>query len=243
MPANGLLRKAKNDEPRTTLSSAAEIRTLFDRIAPVYDRLNDWLSLGQHRVWKRMAVKWANPRPGDVALDVCCGSGDLALLLHREVGERGRVIGADFAPAQLQIAAYRNPDIEWIEADALALPFADNAFDCATMGYGLRNVTDIPRSLGELYRVLKPGAIAAILDFHRPENAIARDFQQWYLDNLVVPIARHFGVEQDYAYIAPSLDRFPQGREQVQIAREVGFKEAVHYAIAGELMGVLVVTK
>lgn len=229
--------------------SSSEIRAIFDRIAPVYDQLNDWLSVGQHRIWKQMAVKWSNPRPGDTCIDLCCGSGDLALRLARQVGATGYVYGVDFSPRQLAIAQeraqhqYPHPPISWVEADVLNLPFDDNKFDAAAMGYGLRNVTDIPRSLKELHRVLKPGAKAAILDFHRPSNSHLRAFQQWYLDTLVVPVAQQLGLTEEYAYISPSLDRFPTGREQVELARQAGFAAPTHYPIAEGMMGVLVVTK
>ena len=172
--------------------TSSQVQTIFNRIAPVYDQLNDWLSLGQHRIWKQMAVKWSQAKPGDNVLD---------------------------------------------------LPFEDNYFDAATMGYGLRNVTDIPRSLKELHRVLKNSAKAAILDFHRPKNSQTRAFQQWYLDNLVVPIANHLGLTEEYAYISPSLDRFPTGGEQVNLAIEAGFANATHYPIASGMMGILVLTK
>lgn len=225
------------------------IRDIFDRIAPVYDSLNDWLSLGQHRIWKQMTVKWSNAKPGDTCLDLCCGSGDLAQMLARRVGATGKVFGVDFSSAQLAIARQRLQTlyppipIDWIQADALNLPFPDNHFDAATMGYGLRNVTDIPRALQQLHRVLKGGAKAAILDFHRPSNALTSSFQQWYLDNLVVPAAQKFGLTEEYAYISPSLDKFPIGSEQVQLALQAGFATATHYPIVGGTMGVLVVTK
>lgn len=228
--------------------AASEIQALFDRIAPVYDTLNQELSFGLHQVWKRMAVKWTQAQPGHQALDVCCGSGDLALLLAQAVGQKGTVVGLDFAPAQLAIARERGRDrypqhnLTWLEGDALALPFETATFDCATMGYGLRNVTDIPRCLQELHRVLKPGAKAAILDFHRPVNPTVQTLQKWYLDTIVVPAADRLGLKQDYAYIMPSLERFPQGPEQVALAQEAGFENAIHYPIMGGLMGVLVVT-
>ncbi|OUL17656.1 bifunctional demethylmenaquinone methyltransferase/2-methoxy-6-polyprenyl-1,4-benzoquinol methylase [Nostoc sp. T09] len=226
-----------------------EIRAIFDRIAPVYDQLNDWLSLGQHRIWKAMAIKWSNSKPGDICLDLCCGSGDIAIGLARRVGATGHVYGVDFSSNLLAMAKERSqrqclqPTITWVEADVLDLPFEDNKFDAATMGYGLRNVKDIPRSLKELYRVLKPGAKAAILDFHRPENPQLRSFQQWYLENIVVPAATQLGVKEEYAYISPSLDRFPIGKEQVELASQVGFAAATHYPIANGMMGVLVVSK
>ncbi|HIK05086.1 MAG TPA: bifunctional demethylmenaquinone methyltransferase/2-methoxy-6-polyprenyl-1,4-benzoquinol methylase UbiE [Trichormus sp. M33_DOE_039] len=226
-----------------------DIRAIFDRIAPVYDQFNDWLSLGQHRIWKEMAIKWSAAQTGDTCLDLCCGSGDLALSLAKRVGTTGQVYGVDFSCNLLAAAKERSQThysqfaISWVEADVLNLPFENNQFDAATMGYGLRNVTDIRRSLQELYRVLKPGKRAAILDFHRPNNQQFRAFQQWYLDHIVVPMAEHMGMKEEYAYISPSLDRFPQGREQVELAYQVGFTSATHYPIANGMMGVLVVLK
>ncbi len=208
--------------------------------------MNNWLSFGQHHIWKGMTIKWANPQLGDVALDLCCGSGDLTRLLAKEVGD-GRVIGVDFSCELLAIAQtktnYSQQNLEWVEADVLKLPFEDNSFDCATMGYGLRNVVDIPLCLQELHRVLKPGAKAAILDFHRPSQPYITQFQEWYLKTLVVPTAERLGVKSEYDYIAPSVERFPIGTEQVKLAYEAGFAQATHYAIALEMMGILVITK
>ena len=227
----------------------SEIRSIFNRIAPVYDQFNDWLSLGQHRIWKEMTVKWSAANTQDICLDLCCGSGDLAFRMARRVGTSGEVYAVDFSEQLLEIAkqrskdCYPNPYITWVEADVQELPFDNNKFDAATMGYGLRNVTDIPLCLSEVHRVLKSGAKAAILDFNRPQNNLMRDFQNWYLDNLVVPTATQMGLKEEYAYINPSLERFPSRTEQVKIAREVGFANAVHYPIANGMMGVLVVTK
>ncbi|MBE9191745.1 bifunctional demethylmenaquinone methyltransferase/2-methoxy-6-polyprenyl-1,4-benzoquinol methylase UbiE [Gloeocapsopsis crepidinum LEGE 06123] len=229
--------------------TSTEIRNIFDRIAPVYDQMNDWLSLGQHRIWKQMTVKWSCAKTGDKCLDLCCGSGDLALRLSRVVGTTGEVYGVDFSPQLLAIAQqrsqqqYPSSSITWIEADVLELPFADNSFDAATMGYGLRNVVDIPHCFQELHRVLKPRTTAAILDFHRPSNSQVRAFQQWYLDTLVVPLARQLGLTEEYAYISPSLERFPTGQEQIKLAQQVGFTEVTHYPIANGMMGVLTIKK
>jgi demethylmenaquinone methyltransferase/2-methoxy-6-polyprenyl-1,4-benzoquinol methylase len=230
--------------------NSEQIQAIFDRIAPVYDQMNDWLSLGQHRIWKQMAVSWSQAQTGDTALDLCCGSGDLAYLLARQVGVDGTVYGVDFSTQQLAIAQSRPTPITlstaamtWIEADVLDLPFSENTFDCATMGYGLRNLVDIPSSLKELHRVLKPGAVAAILDFHRPNSMVLRQFQQWYLDYLVVPMAETRGLKPEYAYINPSLERFPDGQQQVALSQAAGFTSATHYAIAGGMMGVLVIQK
>jgi demethylphylloquinol methyltransferase len=233
-----------------TSNSAANVRQIFDRIAPVYDDLNDWLSLGQHRIWKKMTVRWINPQPGQTVLDLCCGSGDLAIMLARHVAPSGQVFGVDFACAQLEIASQKlaaYPQLQncvaWQEGDALALQFADLTFDGATMSYGLRNVVDIPQCLAELHRVLKPGAIAAILDFHHPSDPLMTKFQQFYLDRIVVPAAKLRGVTEEYEYIAPSLARFPIGKEQEKSAIAAGFTKATHYQIANGMMGILVLTK
>jgi demethylphylloquinol methyltransferase len=225
------------------------VQNIFNRIAPVYDQINDLLSLGQHRIWKLMAIKWVNPQVGNRGLDLCCGSGDLTQQLAEQIGKSGLVYGVDFSQEMLTIADKKHHEgdnhypIKWIEADVLNLPFADNYFDCAVMGYGLRNVVNIPQCLAEIYRVLKPDTKVAILDFHKPYNYSLRSFQQWYLDNLVVPVAKQFGLTEEYAYIQPSLDKFPTGREQVKLGYEAGFTQAVHYPIAGGMMGVLVLTK
>jgi demethylphylloquinol methyltransferase len=249
--------------PPTAPPTATDIQGLFDRIAPVYDSLNERLSFGLHRVWKRMAVRWSGAAPGQQVLDVCCGSGDLALMLARQVGATGTVYGVDFSAELLAVAEARSrsvsfresrsggelrrthavPPMHWVQGDALALPFDANMFDAATMGYGLRNLTDIPQGLAELRRVLKPGASAAILDFLRPQGWVAEQFQRWYLETLVVPTAKDMGLTDEYAYIGPSVDRFPTGPEQVALARQAGFDRAVHYPIAGGLMGVLVVSR
>jgi demethylphylloquinol methyltransferase len=230
--------------------TSTDIQAIFNRIAPVYDKLNNDLSLGIHWVWKQMAVTWSGAQAGDTCLDICCGSGDLTQLLAKQVGNTGKVIGADFAPAQLANAAAKIDRvyppltwIEWVEADALNLPFTDDYFDAATMGYGLRNVTDIPRCLAELHRVLKADRKVAILDFHRPQGKLIRRFQQWYLDAIVVPKATQLGMTDEYAYLNPSLDRFPTGTEQVQLGLAAGFSQAIHYPIASGMMGVLVLTK
>ena len=229
---------------------------LFSTISPVYDELNDELSFGMHRVWKRMAVKWSGATRGNAALDVCCGSGDLALLLSDAVGGRGRVTGLDFSGAMLRDAAAREAErnrkrflegppapMTWVQGDAMELPFEDASFDAATMGYGLRNVSSIPAALSELRRVLRPGCSAAILDFNNSENPVADTLQAFFLERVVVPAAEAKGVGDEYRYLRPSILRFPTGREQEKLALEAGFESATHYEIGFGLMGVLVATR
>jgi demethylmenaquinone methyltransferase/2-methoxy-6-polyprenyl-1,4-benzoquinol methylase len=228
--------------------SAQDINSIFNRIAPIYDQLNDSLSLGSHRLWKKMALRFAEPSQGEVWLDLCCGSGDMAGLLAQKVAPTGRVIGVDFAESQLAIAKHKFPAhvqqyIQWQVGDALSLQFASASFDGVTIAYGLRNVVDMHQCLREMYRVLKQGGRAVVLDFHLPDNYLWRQFQEFYLRNIVVPTAKLYGMEQEYAYIFPSLLRFPQGRAQEQLALNCGFASAMHYAIAGGMMGILVLTK
>lgn len=232
-----------------TTPTSQDVQALFDRIAPVYDQLNDRFSLGQHKIWKQMAVKWSQPTAGATYLDLCCGSGDLAQLLARQLGPTGTIFAVDFSPQQLAIArqrwqpAARTAPIHWVEGDALQIPFDEETFQGVTMGYGLRNVVDIPACLQEIYRVLVPGGRAAILDFHRPTNQWVKQFQSWYLQTVVVPLAQSLGLREEYAYLQPSLDRFPSGTEQVELAQQAGFAQATHYPIAGGTMGVLVLQK
>lgn len=242
-----------------TSSAANERQALFNDIAPVYDRLNDQLSLGLHRAWKRCAVKWCGATIGARALDVCCGSGDVAIKLSDAVGATGAVVGLDFAANQLKYAGEKEASrraelgeyaesrmapIEWIEGDALALPFEDDSFDCATIAYGLRNVSDIPLALRELRRVVRPGAKVAVLDFNNPTDATTASVQGFVLDNIVVPFADLNGVAAEYRYLRPSIERFPRGQEQVDLARDAGFCQAEFYELQpGGLMGCLVATK
>ena len=228
---------------------------LFNTISPVYDELNDQLSFGMHTVWKRMTVKWSGAAPGCSALDVCCGSGDLAFLLADKVGGNGSVVGLDFSASMLDDASAReaakknsgisgaSSSIRWVQGDAMDLPFADNSFDAATMGYGLRNVSSIPAALKELLRVLRPGCRVAILDFNNSSDSLVDGAQDWLLENVVVPAAESKGVGDEYRYLRPSIKNFPQGREQERLALEAGFWKAKHYEIGFGLMGVLVAAK
>lgn len=192
---------------RAQSTPATERQELFNKIAPAYDLLNDVLSGGLHRVWKAAAVQWSRARPGDTVLDICCGSGDVALRLAAVVGPTGRVTGLDFALEQLAVAARREAPlfesepggrarVNWTEGDATALPFEDASFDAATCGYGLRNVVDQRRCLAELARVLRPSGRAVLLDFNHSESEAVTAVQSALLDTLVVPAASLAGLTE-----------------------------------------------
>jgi ubiquinone/menaquinone biosynthesis methyltransferase len=223
-----------------------QVRDLFDRIAPAYDNLNDLLSLGLHRLWKRQAVAWLAPRHGQRLLDLCCGTGDLALVLAEKVRPGGLVLGVDAAEAPLERARIRAQAQPWLplefrQGDAAATGLADAWADGVVMAYGLRNLPEPGAGLQELRRLLRPGGRAAVLDFNRPadpEGTTAR-FQRFYLRQLVVPLARRAGLEAQYAYLERSLERFPTGAQQEDLARSAGFALARHRLLAGGQMGLL----
>ena len=219
------------------------VQELFEQIAPRYDQLNDLLSFGLHRLWKRQAIAWLQPQPGQHLLDLCCGTGDLALVLADRVRPGGSVLGIDAAAAPLAVAAHRAAAqpwlaVSWQQGDALATGLASASCDGAVIAYGLRNLADPGAGLVELRRLLRDGGRAAVLDFNRTSGAVA-SFQSFYLRRLVVPTAERFGIPEHYAYLEESLQRFPTGSEQQQLAWRAGFSEVRHRPLAGGLMGLL----
>eukprot|EP00963_Diacronema_lutheri_P014243 scaffold2858_cov659-Pavlova_lutheri.AAC.214 len=248
-----MARMAPSTSTSTSFGTSARRMALFDSIAPVYDGMNDAMSLGAHRVWKRMAVRWSGAKPGHVAMDACCGSGDIAMRLADVVGRHGKVYGVDFAEEQLAYAKKkesrratplsRRAKVEWRQADALHLPFEDETFDAATCGYGLRNLTDHRKGLEELHRVVKPGAKVAVLDFNHAEDEKLDQMQATLLHSVVVPVARSLGVSSEYEYIRDSIQAYPTGAELRALAIDVGFRSASYYPIGFGLMGCLVVQK
>ena len=226
---------------------ADAVEQLFNDAAPSYDRLNDWLSFGLHRQWKRQLVLTLSPQSGEQWLDLCCGTGDLALVLARHLRPGGNVIGVDAAAAPLAIAARRSAKrpwlpVQWRQGDALNLQMPDGCADGAVMAYGLRNLADPAAGLRELRRVLRDGGRAGLLDFNRlPAGSAAAVFQLTYLRRVVVPVAARAGLADHYAYLEESLKRFPDGPAQQQLALDAGFREARHQTLAGGLMGLLTV--
>ena len=223
----------------------AAVEQLFEAVAPRYDVLNDILSLGLHRHWKRQLVRSMKPGPGEIWLDLCCGTGDLALMLARGVRPSGRVIALDSASAPLERAQQRQRrepwlPVEWLQGDALDSGLKAGCADGAVMAYGLRNLQSPETGLREMRRLLRSGGRAGILDFNRldPDDADGR-FQRFYLRKLVVPIAASFGLREHYSYLEDSLKAFPDGREQESLALAAGFSKARHRSIVAGQMGLL----
>lgn len=204
-----------------------DVRSMFDRIAPVYDLMNRAMTMGLDRRWRRLAAR-AVVRPGDGVLDACCGTGDLALAA-RAAG--GKVVGVDFSERMLARARRKSDEIEWVRADALALPFADGAFDVATVGFGIRNLADLEAGLRELARVLEPGGRLACLEITRPRGARRPFFRLWF-DGLVPLAGKLLPGGSAYSYLPASVRRFP-GPEDLAAALERSGFEAVSWRLLG----------
>jgi demethylmenaquinone methyltransferase/2-methoxy-6-polyprenyl-1,4-benzoquinol methylase len=199
---------------------AEGVRTMFDRIAPVYDAMNHVMTAGLDRRWRRVAAE-AVVRPGDRVLDACCGTGDFALA---DVRAGGRVTGLDFSDRMLERARAKSSAVEWIQGDALALPFEDGSFDAATVGFGVRNLEDLERGLAELRRVLRPGGRLGVLEITRPRGALAPFYRLWF-EKGVPLVGRVVSGSSAYTYLPASVRRFPGPEDLAGLLREAGFGE------------------
>jgi demethylmenaquinone methyltransferase/2-methoxy-6-polyprenyl-1,4-benzoquinol methylase len=189
---------------------AASVRAMFDRISGVYDRMNSVMTAGMHHHWRERAVDLARVGEGSRALDVATGTGDLAAALRRRVGPGGRVVGSDFSERMLERARAKAPDVHFEWADALALPYADDEFDAATVGFGVRNFADLPRGLAELARVVRPGGRVVVLEITTPQRPPLSWFFRVWFDRVVPAIGRLAGDPDAYTYLPSSVRRFPE---------------------------------
>jgi len=239
---------------------AAKVNALFSRIAPRYDLLNDFQSLGLHRYWKRRVIQLAGARPGLRALDICCGTGDLTLALARCGAE---TVGLDFSEQMLELAGHRRPEGEvggrkpgltpqpgkpmrraarsphFVRGDAQRLPFADDSFDLVTVGYGLRNLANWESGLREMQRVAKPGGRLVALDFGKPHNPLWRGVYFGYL-GLFVPLLGGVlgGSASAYAYILESLRHYPAPHDLAARMRALGLAKVRVVNLLGGVMAI-----
>jgi len=211
---------------------APRVRGMFSRLAWRYDLVNDVMSFGLHRRWKRQTMDVALKRPAGRAaprvLDLCCGSGDLCFLAEERGA--GAVVGADFTLPMLAVARRRRREggrrSAFVQADALALPFPDASFDAITISYGLRNIADMPRALAEMRRVLAPGGRAVVLDFGKPDNWIVGALYGGFLRTMMPAVGWLFhGDPETYLYIPASLRLFPAQRGVESLMRQAGFSK------------------
>ena len=216
------------------------VRRMFDRIAPVYDAMNRVMTAGLDRRWRRITVA-ETVRPGDRVLDACCGTGDLALAA---LVRTPHVVGLDFSERMIERARAKSAEVEWVQGDVLALPFADESFDAVTVGFGVRNVDDLEAGLHELRRVLRTGGRLGILEITHPRGVLAPFYRVWF-DRVVPLLGKVLPGGSAYTYLPASVRRFPgpeelaaqleaSGFSAVRFRRFAGGIVALHVAEAGQ---------
>jgi demethylmenaquinone methyltransferase/2-methoxy-6-polyprenyl-1,4-benzoquinol methylase len=214
------------------------VRGMFDRIAPVYDVMNHVMTAGLDRRWRKLAVQevvW----PGDRVLDACCGTGDLAVEAER-LG--GRVVGLDFSERMLERARKKSGAIEWVQGDALELPFGNGEFDAATVGFGVRNLADLEGGLRELARVLRPGGKLAVLEITRPRGILKPFFRLWF-DVFVPLVGKVLPGGKAYTYLPASVRRFPGPEDLTALLGRAGFADVRYRLLGGGIVALHVGVK
>jgi len=220
---------------------AEKVNDLFAAVAPRYDLINDLQSFGMHRLWKRKLIKMAQVKPGSKALDLCCGTGDVAFALAAQGAE---VLGVDFSGPMLSVAKQRQArdrveHVEFVRGDALKLPAADSSVDVLTISYGLRNLSDFEGGLKEMLRVLKPGGRLLVLDFGVPDNSLWRFGYFQYLKWFVPVFGRLFCGDSDtHAYILKSLQNYPAQRGVEKLMRQLKCEQVQVVNLLGGVMGI-----
>jgi demethylmenaquinone methyltransferase/2-methoxy-6-polyprenyl-1,4-benzoquinol methylase len=223
---------------------SAYVKSLFDQIAGGYDNVNDWMTGGLHRLWKDRMLRILGAAPGQDALDLATGTGDLAFRLHAIVtagGAAGTVTGLDFSPGMLDVARTRSggTGVTWLEGDMMALPFADASFDIGTVGFGLRNVTDVDVALRDVFRVMKPGGAFGSLETGRPRLALMRGVIA--VHHKVVPLLGKVFVGDDkpYRYLNDSFDAFMDQDTLAERFRAAGFVDVQVADIQGGSLAIV----
>ncbi|HEY2082703.1 MAG TPA: bifunctional demethylmenaquinone methyltransferase/2-methoxy-6-polyprenyl-1,4-benzoquinol methylase UbiE [Verrucomicrobiae bacterium] len=221
---------------------AAKVGELFATIAGRYDLINDIQSFGMHRLWKRRVLRLARVRPGERALDLCCGTGDLALALAKKGAD---VTGLDFSEPMLRVAREKSKvqspksKVEFICGDAQRIPFPDEAFDILTIGYGLRNLADLDVGLRDMRRVTKPGGRLVALEFAKPDNSAWRAIYFGYLKIFLPIFGKIFcGNAAAYGYILESLKNYPAQQAVAARMRDLGWQNVRVINLMGGIMSI-----
>lgn len=213
---------------------------MFGAIAPVYDTLNHLLSLNVDRYWRWRATRLAPPRGTDPILDVCTGTGDLALAYDKAAGGATPVYGSDFCGDMLALACHKTQPrkkapgrIKYVQADTQQLPFPDNFFQIVCVGFGLRNVTSTDRGLAEMARVAKSGGRVMVLEFSKPRNSVFNKFYQWYFRYVLPFIGQTISRSKDqaYRYLPSSVQEFPDGEALLERFRQAGLVNCVWHPL------------
>jgi len=229
--------------PRSGTLTEPQVQAMFDRIAGFYDVMNTVMTAGLHHRWRARAADLAALSAGDSALDVACGTGDLAIELSRRVGADGEVIGSDFAQEMLERARAKAPALQWELGNALDLPYASNRFDAATVGFGARNFSDLDRGLAEMARVVKPGGRVVVLEITTPRRPPLSTFYSLWFDRIVPLIGRVTGEEEAYTYLPNSVKRFPAPEGLGAAMERAGLREIRWVLTAGGIIALHVGTK
>jgi demethylmenaquinone methyltransferase/2-methoxy-6-polyprenyl-1,4-benzoquinol methylase len=226
-----------------TAAKAARVREVFDSVAPRYDLMNDLMSGGLHRLWKRFALARSGLRPGQGALDVAGGSGDLAAGLARQVGREGRVCLTDINAAMLERGRRRLVDrgiagnVVYVQADAERLPFADQSFHCVTIGFGLRNVTDQLAALKSMARVLRPGGRLLVLEFSKPILPLLAPVYDAWSFKVLPALGRLVAHEEaSYRYLAESIRMHPDQHSLISLMGEAGLEDSHYFNLSGGIV-------
>jgi demethylmenaquinone methyltransferase/2-methoxy-6-polyprenyl-1,4-benzoquinol methylase len=224
---------------------AQRVRGVFDSVAARYDLMNDLMSGGAHRLWKRFALSQTGLRPGDSALDVAGGSGDLSIGMSAQVGAAGLVVLSDINNAMLARGRDRLIDagivgnVRYAQADAECLPFRDAGFHCVTIGFGLRNVTDKPAALGSMRRVLQPGGRLVVLEFSKPVSSTLSSLYDNYSFNLLPRLGQLVAGDADsYRYLAESIRRHPDQETLLAMMRDAGLEDCRYTNLFGGIVAV-----
>ena len=229
--------------PRSGTLTEPQVQAMFDRIAGFYVVMNTVMTAGLHHRWRARAADLAALSAGDSALDVACGTGDLAIELSRRVGADGEVIGSDFAQEMLERARAKAPALQWELGNALDLPYASNRFDAATVGFGARNFSDLDRGLAEMARVVKPGGRVVVLEITTPRRPPLSTFYSLWFDRIVPLIGRVTGEEEAYTYLPNSVKRFPAPEGLGAAMERAGLREIRWVLTAGGIIALHVGTK
>jgi demethylmenaquinone methyltransferase/2-methoxy-6-polyprenyl-1,4-benzoquinol methylase len=208
---------------------------MFDRIAGVYDLMNSVMTAGMHQRWRERAVELARVAPGSRALDVATGTGDLAIALR---GAGAEVVGCDFSEEMLGRARRKEPSVRFEWADALALPYEDDSFDAATVGFGARNFSDLSRGLHEMARVVRPGGRVVVLEITEPQKPPLSTFFALWFDRLVPALGRLAGDEAAYSYLPSSVKRFPAPEALAGELAAAGLEEIRWVLTAGGIIAI-----
>jgi demethylmenaquinone methyltransferase/2-methoxy-6-polyprenyl-1,4-benzoquinol methylase len=215
-----------------------QVRAMFDRIAGIYDRLNTVMTAGLHHQWRRRTADLAAVGPGERALDVATGTGDLAVELARRVAPGGEVIGSDFSERMLTLARRKAPGIRFEFGNALALPYEADSFDAVTVGFGARNFSDLERGLGEMVRVARPGGRVVVLEITRPQRPPLNHFFRYWFDGVVPILGRLAGDADAYSYLPNSVKRFPCPEQLAALMWRRGLTRVRYILTAGGIIAI-----